>query len=565
MATQQSHRQTTTQIPKLLIMTNIDYLIVGSGPAGLQLGYFFQQSNDSYVVLERGERVSNFMRYYPKRRELISFNKINSLFDDPEINLRWDWNSLLTYDYSSHLKEYTKELLPSANDLTQYLEDFADRYELNIHFNRGVSKISKMGDLFKVEAGNQTYMAKNVIMSTGVSLPYIPPIKGIENVETGYENFDLDKEEYRNKRVLVIGKGNSAFEITDYILDSASLIHMASPTPLRFGWDTKFNGHTRAVNTRVLDTYQLKLLNGVLNCEVLEIEKKGDEFIVRIEYNRAQGEIDELVYDKVIRCTGFRFDTSMFDESTKLEMLKEQLPNMTPFYESTNQKGIFFAGTLTQARDFQCASSTFIGGFRYNVRFLYKYLKKTNDNTIFPHKKIKSDLETLFEALVERICKTSALWSQFEYLVDFLVLSEDEILHFEEVPKDYLSEDKMFRDNVCLSISYEWGSKSNSAFHAERDPRHESADRSAFLHPVIRLIDSENVVETHHMLEDLYGVFGSKFAGDHVRNRYSKHSNSTQKVTDWHREQHDMPLRNFLKTALDYCAQKAPLELEQDI
>jgi len=31
-----------------------DYIVVGAGPAGLQLGYFLERSRRDYVILERG-------------------------------------------------------------------------------------------------------------------------------------------------------------------------------------------------------------------------------------------------------------------------------------------------------------------------------------------------------------------------------------------------------------------------------------------------------------------------------------------------------------------------------
>ena len=31
-----------------------DYVIIGAGPAGLQMGYFLEQSGRDYVILERG-------------------------------------------------------------------------------------------------------------------------------------------------------------------------------------------------------------------------------------------------------------------------------------------------------------------------------------------------------------------------------------------------------------------------------------------------------------------------------------------------------------------------------
>jgi len=33
-----------------------DYIVVGAGPAGLQLGYFFERAGRDYVILERGSQ-----------------------------------------------------------------------------------------------------------------------------------------------------------------------------------------------------------------------------------------------------------------------------------------------------------------------------------------------------------------------------------------------------------------------------------------------------------------------------------------------------------------------------
>jgi cation diffusion facilitator CzcD-associated flavoprotein CzcO len=49
---------------------------------------------------------------------------------------------------------------------------------------------------------------------------HIPEIPGIELAET-YENHSTNKDDYKFKRVLIIGKGNSAFETATFILDTA--------------------------------------------------------------------------------------------------------------------------------------------------------------------------------------------------------------------------------------------------------------------------------------------------------------------------------------------------------
>ena len=60
-----------------------DYVIVGAGPAGLQAAYFLERDGRDYVVLE-ADRPGSFFDRFPRHRMLISHNKVNTGFDDPE-------------------------------------------------------------------------------------------------------------------------------------------------------------------------------------------------------------------------------------------------------------------------------------------------------------------------------------------------------------------------------------------------------------------------------------------------------------------------------------------------
>lgn len=78
----------------------------------------------------------------------------------------------------------------------------------------------------------------------------------------------------------------------------------------------------RAVNNALLDTYQLKSLDGLLEAGLLEVElqKTEDNKLMIKPGNGADDEyaldVDNFAlrepYDKVIRCLGFTFDTSIF-------------------------------------------------------------------------------------------------------------------------------------------------------------------------------------------------------------------------------------------------------------
>lgn len=68
----------------------MEYLIIGAGPAGLQLGYFLERSGHDYLILEAGPTPGAFFQTFPRHRKLISSNKKHTGWDDPELNLRMD-------------------------------------------------------------------------------------------------------------------------------------------------------------------------------------------------------------------------------------------------------------------------------------------------------------------------------------------------------------------------------------------------------------------------------------------------------------------------------------------
>ena len=121
----------------------LDYIIVGAGPAGLQLAYYLQKNNRSYVVLEKSDAPGNFFRTFPRHKKLISINKVYTGIEDKEVNLRWDWNSLLSDDYSLLFKDYNKDYFPHSDSLVDYLKDYANLHQLNIKFNTEVVEIAK--------------------------------------------------------------------------------------------------------------------------------------------------------------------------------------------------------------------------------------------------------------------------------------------------------------------------------------------------------------------------------------------------------------------------------------
>jgi thioredoxin reductase len=483
-------------------------LILGAGPAGLQLGYYLQQAGRDYLILEAGDTVGTFFKRFPRHRTLISSNKVYTGYDDPEVRMRFDWNSLLSDDYSVLFKDFSKQYFPPADVLVEYLQAFAQHFGLKIRYGARAERISKDGRFRVQTASGEVFTCDRLIVATGVTKPYHPPIEGIELAEN-YTEVSVDPADFIDQKVLILGKGNSAFETADNLISTTALIHVASPHPVNFAWKTHFVGHLRAVNNNFLDTYQLKTQNAVLDATILAISRREDgRYTVAVHYTHASEEREELIYDRVIACTGFRFDDSIFDDSARPALtINNRFPDQTSAWESVNVKDLYFAGTITQMRDFKKATSGFIHGFRYNSRSLYRILESRYQDVEWPSRTLVADPAGLADAALARINQASALWQQFGFLGDLIVVDDDgkSARYYEELPVDYVHDTDFGRRADYYTLTLEFGKVEGDPFSIKREPVPEKADHSLFLHPVLRHFSGDRLLSEHHVLENLYG------------------------------------------------------------
>jgi thioredoxin reductase len=495
-------------------MTETDYLIIGAGPAGLQLGFYLAKARRSLVILEGGSAPGTFFRTFPRHRTLISINKVHTGTTDPELKLRMDWNSLLCDDDHFRFTRYSDRYFPPADELVRYLGDFADRHHLPIRYGSRVSGITRVGKDRRFRVTDQqggTYLARRLIVATGVSRPYIPPIPGIETAEL-YGTVSTDPIDFLDQRVLILGKGNSAFETADNLITTAAVIHVAGPHSVQMAWRTHYVGHLRAVNNNFLDTYQLKSQNALLDGTVERIERgKDGSYTVTVRFARANETRKDLRYDRVIVCTGFKFDSSMFASDCRPTLVHDQrFPEQTAEFESSNVPDLFFAGTLMQVRDWKRSTSGFIHGFRYGVRALHRILEGKYEGKPWPDRDIAPAPNALMEAVLGRVNRSSGLWQQFAFLCDVIAVpDEGDARYYQELPLDYVRKSEVGNSESYFTISLEYGPE-----HDAHDPfdvnfariaQDETArsDEGHYLHPVVRHFRRGQLAATHHVTENL--------------------------------------------------------------
>lgn len=440
---------------------------------------------------------------FPRHRQLISNNKRHTGSDDPEFNLRMDWNSLLSDDPNLLFTRYSESYFPRADDMLRYLSDFATNLGLRIKFGCRITRIARDRSGFTVtDQRGDSYRARRVVIATGVSLPNVPEIPGIELAEH-YATVSVDPVDFIDERVLIIGKGNAAFETADNLLETAAVIHVAGPNPVRLAWHTHFVGHLRAVNNKFLDTYQLKIQNSVLNVGVEKITKLDGGYQVDFRFTRG---IRSFFYDRVIACTGFRFDASIFDETCRPTLaVNDRFPELTGTYESANVDGLYFAGTLMQQLDFKKSTNGFIHGFRYGVRALYRILEERYHDVPWPHLDVAPYPEELAAAVLDRANRSSALWQQFGVLADVVVVpATGPARYYREIPVRHLEGREFEHSDDVFAVTLEYGPDPQDKVPFDGTIVHASEGAvTSYFHPVIRHYRAGDLVAAHHLASDV--------------------------------------------------------------
>ncbi|XP_059476682.1 FAD-dependent oxidoreductase domain-containing protein 2-like [Neocloeon triangulifer] len=544
-----------------------DYCIIGAGPAGLQMGYFLEKSGRDYVILERAETAGSFFSRYPRHRALISINKRSTGRRNREFNSRHDWNSLLSDDPRLLFSRYSQEFFPKADDMVRYLNDFQQLLAIKVHFNTTVTQIRRLPQdktfLISSPSAEDSYKCRWVIVATGMWVPNNPSFPGSELLQT-YDKVSIRPEEFEGHKVLILGRGNSAFETANHMYGSTALIHMVGRSRARLAWSTHYVGDLRAVNNNLLDTYQLKSLDGLLEADVggMTLRKIGGKFWVRFNSSldmEMASDADSFAlrdgYDDVISCLGFKFDKTIFHSSTRpaSSRLTPKYPAMKSNYESQNIPGLFFAGTVSHSLDFRRSAGGFIHGFRYTVRTLHRMLEWKNHGARWPSR--TQPLKELLNTVLMRINEGAGPYQMFGQLTDLYLFhgnnSEFTLLH--EFPAALISRLSDYTGHSAegpilvslLEYGPEFSGPDKDTFRPDRaigDPL--EAHLSNFLHPVFYFY-SHVPSETDWLQEDLSngGILPRPEKMHHVLEDF---------LTQWTAPStHVNPLRRFLESCVN--------------
>jgi putative flavoprotein involved in K+ transport len=175
---------------------HVETLVIGGGQAGLAMGYQLSRRALPYKIVDANHRIGDAWRNRWDSLRLFTPNRLNRLPGMRFPGYHWGF--------------------PSKNEMADYLESYARRFDLQVETAIRVEKLTREGDQFVAISGDRSFEADNVVVAmSSWQRPRIPDFAS----ELDPRIVQLHVAEYRNPGqlkegdVLVVGAGNSGAEV----------------------------------------------------------------------------------------------------------------------------------------------------------------------------------------------------------------------------------------------------------------------------------------------------------------------------------------------------------------
>jgi thioredoxin reductase len=396
-------------------------VVVGSGPGGLQASYCLRSLGIDHAVISADPSPGGMFRRFPFFQRLLSWTKPFAPVPRDDRFYQWfDWNSLLADEPEARaimpdLMDGTSSF-PSRPEMERNLATFVERTGLKVRYDCPWEATRRDGEKFVLQTSDGEYRCQVAIFAVGIAEPYLPETPGFEHV-THY--VDTRKPEtYAGKRLFIVGKENSGFELATGMLQWAQQIILGSPRPARMSINSNsLNG----VRARYVLPVEDQILGGgvfLLNASINRVERNGKG--LRVLLSRSEGGAEMAIdVDDVIAATGFVCPLRDLPELGVDVFGRSRLPAMTNYWESATLPGIYFAGTIGQGvggmkKYGLPANSGAVHGARYNARTMVQHVARARFGVELPRPEVKP--ADLIDSLLTEATRAPELWNQKSYL-----------------------------------------------------------------------------------------------------------------------------------------------------
>ena len=295
-----------------------EVVIIGAGPAGISMAAEAVLSGiarEKVIVLEKTKEHSfSIRKFYPEQKLVTANYKGNAAL----------CKGVMCIGDSS------------KQDTLSYLDKMILDYKITVNYEETVFKIEKQanGD-FIIATNNGEYHAKTCVIAIGMMGKPNKPSYSIPSEIRSQVTYDITSQKIDDKKVLVIGGGDSASEYVQYLHQEGNRVSLS----YRRGEFARMN----QINKDSLEALGSQgQVNLILNSNVKALEKDGE--LVKVIFEE---ELEDQSFDHIVLALG---GTTPKNFLTLLGIeFNDNQPVIKEGYE-TSIPGLFLIGDLSAGR-----------------------------------------------------------------------------------------------------------------------------------------------------------------------------------------------------------------------
>lgn len=189
-------------------------IIVGAGPSGIAVAACLSEQGVPCVILERSDCIASLWQ--------------NRTYDRLKLHLPKEFCELPMLGFPQTFPKY-----PTKYQFISYMESYASHFNINPRFNQTVqsAEFDQSSEIWVVRTQGFQYFSPWLVVATGENAePVIPRITGMElfHGPIAHTSAYRSGSEYKNKKVLVIGCGNSGMEVSLDLCRHNAIPHMVA-------------------------------------------------------------------------------------------------------------------------------------------------------------------------------------------------------------------------------------------------------------------------------------------------------------------------------------------------
>lgn len=298
-------------------MSTFPLVIVGAGPAGIATaieainrGF---KSEEIIIIEKSGEIAHMIYSKYPDEKPILA-------------------------NYKGRLAACLGDMC--ITDMTKieffnYLHEVVKKYKLHINFHQQVSKITKLRNgQFNVATNQDTYTCNAVFIAIGnmaaprtLSVPIAPKVA--QNIF-----FDIQKINVKDKKIMVVGGGDSAAEYSRILCDRGHEVILSY----------RGSDFTRMIEQNAIITKELianKKVTFFSESQIEKIDSKDNLPVVHFKGSK----YPEVTVSNVVVALGTERPTNYLN-SIGIDTLMET----GEFFSESKMAGLFFVGDLASGK-----------------------------------------------------------------------------------------------------------------------------------------------------------------------------------------------------------------------